>query len=420
MKTGLSVAVEKPESQPDTAEGKEAYLFKRLANTYLEYLGQVYGDDDFLRLTNLALEQESEIFMSPSRELRSKRVETRFQHSSKEPTQIKEAAGLSLPQYAVFSKYKKYFQGEKQTLPFLIPNERFYKLKYEGQTKIISEIEATELFVKEDLSRIDFPETATDRMLPQDTLSRIHPALRKLADKDPEKIKTALQEAAANTQPLPGSRLNLIKLAEQNTQKQLDSHLGAVDDNPLGEDLLNPILFAEALTAYRAKYGGVLFTDKEIVDRLKKQKEHEFKKKFEPYLKNFLIPELEYLKNKRKGDSPDKIAEEIKKKLEQDLQEKFHNCVPLSSFAKPVLKEFNKLLKQELLDLARGVGGFAHDLIAKTLEANLVGRFQRYEELDENILKRSTLLNIAKFPEKFPKLYNTYRLMVALEDIVKQ
>lgn len=424
-----SVVAEKPTGEQDTVEGKEGYLLKKLADTYGEYLEQVYGADDFQRLTNLALEQEAEIFMSPSRELRSKRIETRFLHSSKEPTQIKEAAGLSLPQYAVFSKYKKYFQGEKQTLPFLVPNESFYKLAYEQQTKIIDEIEARELFVKENLSRIDFPEIATDRMLPQDPLARIHPALRAMADKDPKKIKKALQEAAETKTPEEQTK-SLGKIAEENTQKQLDFHLGAIDDNPLGEDLLNPKLLAEELTAYRAKYGGVLFTDKEIVDRLKKQKEHEFEKKFSTYIADFTSHELQEIKNKPDANSPIQvsqetkrrlqqelldrfydslsletlitvkyISQEIRRKLQQDLQCKFYNCLPLKTFIRAAEEEISKVLIKESIDII--------DYYIATNKP-LISRGPTYNELKSSLAYNgapATYPDLRKLPELAKILY---------------
>jgi hypothetical protein len=369
-----SVVAEKPEEQQDTAEGKEKSLSKKLANTYAEYIEQVYGADDFSKLTNLALKQEAALFMTPSRDLRNKRIDARFQQASKEPTQIREASELSLPQYAIFQKYQKYFRGEKQTLPHLVPNENFYKLKYPEQVRIIEEIEARELFVKEDLSRIHFPETATDRMLPRDPLARIHPALRVMADKDSKKIKEVLHNAVEAKIP-EGQTKTLTQIAEENTQEQLGLYLGAIDENPLGQDLLNSKDLAQALTFYRAKYGKVLFTDKDIVDRLNLQRRHEFEKKFEPYLKSFIAETLEELKNKDTNSTPASISATIKIKLKQDLQEIFHNCVPLHDFLSPVVKKISLSLEQELLNLTYDI----QTGIANRREAN--SKKMQYSEL---------------------------------------
>jgi len=141
---------ESPQANQREALGAEQRnVLGELESVFRDYLISLYGHNEFQDLTNLKLEEEIKIFTTPSSALRDERISRRFtQTANQQPEQILEAKDLSVPQYQIFSKYKKYFSDE-QTLPYLIPNELFYKLEFEDQALIINAIEQRGLFVRD-------------------------------------------------------------------------------------------------------------------------------------------------------------------------------------------------------------------------------------------------------------------------------
>lgn len=382
-------------NQRETTTAERRNVLAELESVFVDYLVSIYGYNNFRDLTNLKLEEEIKTFTTPSNALRDERINRRFtQTADQSPEQIIAAKDLSVPQYQIFAKYKKYFTGE-QTLPYLIPNELFYKLGFEDQTKIIEEIEQRGLFVRENLDRINFPDTTTDRMFPRDPLARIHPELKEMAKHSPAKIVQTLEEAIEKE--IPGRSKSFKDIAQENTQEQLNLYLGTTD-TPETQDLLKPEIFAESLTRNVTAYQGILFTKKDIVNRLQAQRTREFEPKFTIYIDQFLTEELPELRRKNWAKDPDDIATLIKSKILSDLKTFFFDGVPESQFFSKTIQEIKKSLTEEILNALNST-----DL-------------RNQEKLSViNSLKNGTVnYSLADRFTRFPRIYNLIRLIQEL------